>query len=801
MSDLLRELRFAARTLRRTPAFTGAAIATLALGIGATTAIFSTVNAALLRPLPYPRWQDLRSVRTRFTDGSLTSGLLAPVELARLNDPVVRAAGTLRIDATLIRNDGTPVQSTVYGVTEGFFDLFGLPMTLGRGFTHEDYVGQGPFVAIVSHRVWREMFASDPNMVGTTVRFAELSTTVVGVVARDLDLPQGTDFWFNVRMNPQSTAHTLDAYLRAPPGTTPERLRGELASVMAGLARDFPGPETNRDFVVRPLVDAIVGDLGPTLVVVLSATALLLVLACVNVTNLFLARETARAREMTVRAALGASRWRLVRQLLIESVALATGGAVAGLFLAYAGVRLLLLFGASKLPRLEAVPFDVRVLLFTGATVLVSAVLVGLAPALHLTRADLKALINESGRTATGGRSTYRLLRAMIVVEIAVAVTLVAGAGWLVRSFNNLQTSDAGFKSEGRVVFDLLLPFSRYKSPAQALSWSHELQDRLRGISGVVGVGSASSFPLRTDRDATPLVDIQGEPGDSKRTPVVSRMRIVSPGFFKAMGITMVSGRPFTDDDRPTTAPVAIVNQTFVRRYLGGKQPSTVQIAFGFPTVDPGTLRAIVGIVHDVKYASLNAEPEPAFYLALDQRPMLRQSVIVATSLADPNGIVPALRAEVKRMDPQLALEFESVAAIVASTISRQQLGVDLMLVFGVIALVLAGVGIYGVVAYASAQRRGEVATRIALGAQPGNIFWLIMGQGRTLAAVGSLLGLMTAYSAGRIASSWLYEVRASDPLILTLALVLVLGMTLLAMVIPARRAARLDPVLALRSE
>jgi putative ABC transport system permease protein len=654
---------------------------------------------------------------------------------------------------------------------------------------------------VVSHRVWRETFGSDPNIVGSTVRFAEFSATVAAVAARDLDVPKGTEFWLNGRVQSQSVAHSFESYLRAAPGTRPETLRADLASVMTGLARDFPGPETNRVFVERSLVGSMVGELGPTLVVVLCATALLLLLACANVTNLCLARAAGRTREMAVRVALGASRGRIVRQLLTESATLAIGGAVAGLFLAYAGVRLLLFLGASRLPRLETVPFDTSVLLFALGALLVSGVLVGLAPAMHLASTEIRALTNEAGRTASGSRRTYRWLGAMIVAEVALAVTLVAGVGWLVRSFSNLQNTDPGFRSSGRLAFDVVLPFSRYRQAGQALAWTHELYDRLRGMGGVVGVGATSSLPLRADRDATPLVQIHGESGEPTRIPVVSRMRMVSAGFFEAMGITMVTGRAFTNDDRQNTAPVAIVNQTFVRRFLGSRDPLSMQVSYGFPTVDPRTRSAVVGVVSDVKYASLSADPEPAIYVVDAQRLMNRQTVVVATSLADPSGLVPPIRAEVKRMDPQLAVEFESVPTLVASTISRQELGMDLMMLFGVVALVLAAVGIYGVLAYASAQRRGEVATRMALGASPADIFWMMLGQGRALAAGGAILGLAGAYATGRMASSWLYEVSASDPLILTSALASVLVIALVATAIPARRASRIDPASALRSE
>ena len=802
MSDLPRDFGFALRTFRRAPGFALAALMTLSLGIGATTAIFSTVNATLLRPLPYPGWRDLYSLRTRFTDGSLTSGLLAPIELVRLNGPTLRAAATVRIDRTLIRSDGTPVQAAVYGVTEGFFDLFRLPMTLGRSFARQENRVQGqPSIGVISHRLWRGVFGSDPALVGRTIRFADGSMTVIGVASPDFDMPSGADLWTNIGINPQSPAHSFEAYLRAPDGASPARVRAELASVMTGLAKDYPGPETNRAFVLRPLVDALVGDLGPILLVVLGATGLLLLLACVNVTNLLLARGAIRAREMALRAALGASRARLIRQLLTESLVLAIGGAIGGVLIAHAGVRLLLRFGASKLPRLESVPFNAPVLLFALAALVVSALLIGLTPALQLAATPVNTLMNEGGRGSSAGPRTRRLLSAMTVLEIATAVTLLAGAGWLVKSFLNLQNVNPGFKSDGRVVAELQLPFARFPDTGQLAAWSGDLYDRLRRVNGVSGVGATSSFPLRTDRDATPLVQFDGPNVRTDRPPVVSRLRIVSPGFFEAMSIPVVAGRGFTDDDREKTQPVALVNQVLARRYLNGADPLLVQMMFGFPAVSPQTRRPIVGVVGDVRYGSLTAEPEPAFYLVFRQSPLLRQSIVVSTSLADPMTVTGSLRAEIAKLDPQLPVEFEAVPALVASTIGRQRLGRDLMLLFGVLAMVLAAVGIYGVIACTSSHRSGEMATRLALGATPWDIFWLVVSYGRLLIAGGAVIGLGAAYAAGRMASSWLYEVQASDPMILIVALALVLAISLFATVIPARRAAGMDPARALRTE
>jgi len=807
METLFQDLRFALRNVRSTPTFPVAAILTLALGIGATTAIFSTVNAALLRPLPYPNSQDLYSLHTAMTDGRVTSGLLSPVEMLRLAGPTLpidRVAGLIQQDVTLLRDDGTPLRTRVFGVTEGFFELFGLPLALGSGFSHGQFVGNAPPVVVISYRVWQDMFGGDRAIIGKPIRFSEITTTIVGVAAADFDTPHGAGFWFNISLDPQGVNHNFEAYMRLHGGTNVERAKGQMAAVMASLAHDFPMSDTSRVYVVRPLVESIVGDLGPILIVVLSATGLLLVLACVNVANLLLARGSARAREIAVRVSLGAGRGRIVRQLLTESILLAGGGGIVGVAAAYGGVRVLLAIGASKLPRLDAVPFDSRVLLFALGTLLVSGVLVGFAPALRLAATDVKTLMNEAGRSSSAGRTTGRWLGAMTVAQVALAVALVAGAGWLVRAFANLSTIDPGFATGGRLVFDVMFQGARYRtsdrSDAKLVSISRDLLNRIRHQAGVIAIGSTSDFPLNGNQDNSIFVQLQGDAPDPAH-PMGTRQRSVSPGLFDALGIKLVSGRDFTDDDQAGTTPVVIVNRTFVRRFLAGRDPLRVRFASGYPTIDPTTMFSIVGVVDDVRQQSLTDAPEPAYYTPEYQGFPRRQTFVVHTSLADTVPLQTAIRQEVRRLDSQIAIDFQAAADIVAATLVRQQLGMTLMVLFGIAAVALAAVGIYGVIAYATAERRNEVATRLALGATPANVFWLIMRRGRVLTGSGTAIGVAVAYFSGRAVTSRLYEVRASDPVILGAAALVVAGIAIMATMIPAYRASRLDPVRVLRPD
>jgi len=803
METLLQDLRFAVRSLRRTPAFPLAAIATLALGIGATTAIFSTVNAALLRPLPYPDAGDLYALRTTLTDGRVTTGLVASSELARLNLPelsIARAAGVQPQEATFLGKDGTPRRTRVYAVTGGFFEVFGLPMTLGPGFTPDQLVENGPPTAIISHRVWRDEFGSDPAIVGKPIRFAEITTTIGAVAHKDFDTPHNADFWFYIPMDPKGIQHSLEGYLRLKRGTNIDVARSQMESVMSGLRRDFPESARSRIYVTRPLIDSIVGDLGPILIIVLSSTALLLLLACVNVTNLLLARGAARGREMAVRVALGAGRGRIVRQLLTESTLLAFAGTFVGLLVAYVGVKMLVGLSAGTLPRLDAVTFDRNVLLFALVTMIVSGVLVGFAPALRLARTDVKTLMNEGGRTASGGRGTARWLNAMTVAQIALAITLVAGAGWLIRGFSQLRATDPGFVADKRLLFDVTLNGPKYNDGAAVVAGWNAIFDRIRALPGVAAVGSVSSFPLRGTQENSLLLQFRGETMDPAN-PKGSRQRFASPGLFKAMGTRMLAGRDFTNDDRGGSTAVAIVNKTFAQRYLSGRDPLTVHFAAGYPTVDPRREVQIIGVVDDVRQKSLQEPAEPAFYTSTLQFGFRRQSVVVASTLTDTSSLRAAIREEMRKFEPLMGIDFEAAPQIIATTLRRQELGMMLMLLFGVAAVALAAIGIYGVIAYAAAQRTDEVATRLALGATQADAFWLVVKQGRTLAAIGTAIGLAAAYGAGRVVSSRIYEVSASDPTILGAATVVVVIVAIVATIIPAWRISRIAPSRVLRAE
>jgi predicted permease len=456
--------------------------------------------------------------------------------------------------------------------------------------------------------------------------------------------------------------------------------------------------------------------------------------------------------------------------------------------------------GASKLPRLDAVPFDARVLLFSLGILVVTGAIIGLAPAVRLLRSDMKTLMNDSSRSASSGRGTTRWLMAMTVAEVALAIMLLAGAGWLVRGFANLRNTDAGFVTDKRLLFDVSFLGPQYRTPDAVRQAQLDLVSAVRGVRGVADAGLVSSYPMRGTLEASLLAQFHGEPFDAANPPG-TRARIASPGLFAAMGTPIVKGRDFGSGDLPTTVRVAIVNRVFVDRYLKGRDPIGVQFSAGYPAPDPKNEVTIVGVVGDVRQKSLAEPAEPAYYISMTQAPLRRATAVVSMSQSNVVAVERAIRAEVRKINPTMALDFELASDLVGGTLRRQELGMALMLVFGGIAIVLAAVGIYGVVSYAGSLRREEMATRLALGASPRSVFLLVMRQGVILGLVGAALGIGLAYFSGQLISNRVYAIRASDPLILAIATLLITAITMLATTIPAARAARLNPATALQSE
>jgi putative ABC transport system permease protein len=505
--------------------------------------------------------------------------------------------------------------------------------------------------------------------------FAELpvAITIIGVASPLLQLPANVDFWFNGHSSPQDVNHIFNVVARLRPGVTIGQVFSAGNVAMKDLGRTVPSAE-GREWVMQPLVTAVVGDLEPVLWIALGATALLLALASVNVTNLLLARSVGRTREMALRTALGAGRGRIIRQLLIESMLLAVMGAVLGFALAAAAVRLLLVLGASSLPRLDSVPIATTVLLFGLLVLTVSGLLMGIMPAVRLARADLRTLLNESTRNISSGVTTSRTMSGLAVAEIALAITVVAGAAWLVQSFARLRAVDPGFVAAGRLVIDIR-PTRTFADPKTAIAWSDDLVSGVRATAGDAPVGAGSIFPLRGDQDGGLNVELADEPADPTRVRG-ARNRWVIPGYFEAMEVKLIAGRLFTADDRLSSQRVAIVNRALIRQYFPDRDPLTGSFAYGYPTVDRKTMTRVIGVVDDVRFTSISQGDESTFYLPFAQAgfPILRPAIVVAAS-GNPTGMITPLRDALSRFDPQMVVKFTTAESIVEATTRRQELG------------------------------------------------------------------------------------------------------------------------------
>jgi len=797
-------IRAAVRSLCRQASFTLAAAGTLAVGIAATTTLFTTVNAALLRPLPYAHPAELYAARTYFPDGRFTMGLVGTEELAAVaeqSDVVSGVACTIRLDGTL-GTDSEPRQIVAYAVSDHFFDLFGVPVEAGRAINAADDARGAPAVVVLSHALWRNAFGGRPDIVGQAITMSGRPARVVGIAPAGFDVPTGTDLWTNTWF-PFNIGHTSEGYVRTRPGVPLVQLQTRMNQTFIPLAKKYPEQETGRAYAVRPLLDATLGSLGPILLILFGATALLLLLAAVNVSNLMLARTTSRVREVAVRAALGASRGRIIAQLLTESVLVAMAGAVAGSLLALAAVQLLLHFGAGRLPRLGSLSIDFSVIAFVALVAGLTGVLVGIAPAMRMADTDITSLMNESGRSVRGSTKTRRLLSAFIIVEIAVAVAIVAGAGRLVRSYQHLESLDPGFTPDGLLVLDVALPRPDAPFQERRNAWWDQTDAALRA-AGATAVAATSSLPLEPHEwDSTVFVDMVAHPDVPVDRRPNARLRLVTPDFFQTMGIRVIDGRPLTRADGIHTQIVGVVNEAFAKRNLGGASPIREEIKGvhahreGDEVVDD--LVRVVGVVRDVKYAALSGPTEPTLYVSFAQFIPARASIVVTTADGAPERHRTEFVAALRRVDPRLAIEAKAVSAVVAASLDRERLGMWLMLGFGVAALLLAAVGMFGVIAYVVSQRTGEMAVRQALGATRGQILTKVLREGTAVALIGLAIGIVVAWWTGQLVAGYVFDVTARDPLVLGASAAIVGVLAVAATILPARRAATLVLARALR--
>ncbi|HEV2687172.1 MAG TPA: ABC transporter permease [Bryobacteraceae bacterium] len=812
MNSLLQDLSYGFRMLSKSPGSTLIAVAALALGIGANTAIFSVVNAVLLRPLPYQDPEHLVVVWITKLDKGILQEYVSPpdyrdwVQRNRVFDKI----SALKTQPSVLTGGQLPERVETALVSAGAFELLGAKASLGRTFfANEDQAGQNR-VAVLSHGLWQRRFGSDPGVLGKTVIVDGNSFNIVGVMPADfhlLDTP--SELWMPYTLDNkeenenQRGFRTLRVIAHLKPGVSLDQAQAEMRSIEEALARQYPDVDVGCSTKIVVLREQLVGDIRTTLWTLLAAVAFVLLIACANVANLLLARAANREKEIALRAALGANPGRLVRQLLTESVLLALGGGLLGLALAEGSVTLLKRLGPATLPRLAEISIDWRVLVFTLLVSVLTGIVFGLAPALGSVRSDLNSILKTSGRGNTGSRARAQLRNTLVVAEIASCVVLLAGAGLLIRSFVRLQSVSPGFRPDHVLTMQITLPETRYAGWKVA-SFYRQLVERMQALPGVQSAGIARNLPL-SGVDVSLNFTVENRPVEASMNQPRAKYRTASPDYFTALGIPLIRGRYFDRTDGEKTAGVALINNTLARRLWPNEDPLGKRIKPGF---DDSVWCTIVGIVGDVKHTGLDAAVNPeTYYHYLQVPPALMGFVegtmtLVLRTNAEPAAMTAAARTEVEKLDPGLAIyNVKTMDDLVSGSLAQPRFRTLLLGMFAGVAMILAAIGLYGVIAYTVTQRTNEMGVRMALGAQKGDVLKLVVGQGARLAAVGVAIGLVAALGLMRVISKLLFAVDATDPITFAGTAGLIVAVSLAASYVPALRAAKVDPVVALRAE
>ena len=801
---LIHDLRHGARLLARAPGFTAVAIAALAIGIGANTAIFSVVNTLLLRPLPYMDAGRLAIVWEYNIPRDRTTNVVAPANFLRWRDMQQSFEDMAAVSPTFsvtLTGSGEPRDVPVALVSAAFFPIIGVQPALGRAFTiDEDTPDRG--VAVISDRLWTERFQADPSVLGKPVTLDGRSTTVVGVMPAGFTyLDKTVDMWLPIGFTAASRTprgRSITVLARLKPGVAFESAQRDMTHVHADLARQFPEFNTGWTARVVPLDEQLRGDVRPALLILLCAVGVVLLIACANVASLLLARATSRHRELAVRAALGAARGRLVRQLLAESAVLASAGGAVGLLFAWWAVEFLRQVVAERLtiPRLEAVSLDGWVLTFTAGVSILSGLLFGLIPALSAAGADLTESLKQGGRSGSAALGN-RTRSALIVAEVALALVLLAGAGLLIRSFIELAGVDPGFNPRGTVAMDLSLPSARYGQRTLQVEFYRRLFERIDALPGVDASGGVSFLPL-TGPGAATAYWVVGRPNPPLGQESVADVRVITNNYFRTMGMSLLEGRLFNERDAADASGKVIINETMARRQWPGEDPigKRVRISWGETGEDE-----IVGVVSDVRHAGLDTAPRDMTYWPYPRFPY-RSMTVTIHSPGDPTALVNPVVSIIREQDPELAVaSIRTMDEVVSDSVAERRLTMLMLAIFAAAALLLAAVGIYGVISYSVTQRTQEIGIRLALGASRGAVLRMIVGHALLLAGAGIALGGCAALLLTRLMTSLLFNVMPGDPVTFATVAVVLAAVAAVAGYLPGRRATRVDPVVALRAE
>jgi len=800
------DFRFALRMLAKTPGFAVIAVLTLALGIGANSAIFSVIDSVLLRPLPFSNPHQLVALWGKPHHGGERETDCFP-DYADFRDQsqTLDSLFAFTLASGVLGTGAESHELRGLAVTSDIFRVLDVQPFIGRGYTRAED-NPDARVIVFTYEGWQKYFNRDPNIIGRQILLGLRPHTVIGVMPPGFRYPVGSPLDYITplhplvpKMMPNRAAHFLRLVGRLKSGGTTAQLNAEVAAIAARLEKEYPDTNTDRGEIAIPLHHDVVGDVRSALLIVLAAVFFVLLIACANVANLLLSRATARRREIAIRTALGAGRVRIVRQLLAEGFLLALFGALGGLLLAWWGIDLLRVFGPRDVPRLDEVKINAIVIVFTLITAIFSTLLFALVPALQVSRPNVSGSLQEGNRGAVGPES-HRLRGLLVISQVALSMLLLAGAGLLIKSFGNLRATNPGFEISRVMTVDLALPRTTYSDPAKQRQFFETLLPKLSALPGVETGGAAMPLPFSgNDRDSSFWISGRPDPGQGNH-PNASHL-VVSSDYFRAMRIPLLAGRIFNERDAKDSAPVAMVNEVFVRRFFPDGNAIGQHFRLDLGEGKSGAME-IVGVVGSTRHESLAIEPLPEFYVPFTQEPDRRTDIVLRTSIAELSGLDRALSNAVHEIDPNVYVpKLQPLEKLVSGTLAQPRFHTMLLGCFAGVAMVLAAIGIYGVIAYSVAQRTKEIGIRMALGAQRRDMLQMILRQSFSIIGIGLIAGLIGAFALTRLMQSLLYGVSAHDLSIYGIGLIILSAAGLLASYMPARRAMNVDPIVALRYE